>query len=69
MNAEIAKRLYDDESIKEVFELVRQRLHKQFENTNLTDKEGLYTVRLKFEIIRDFYSELQKILNEESMRK
>ncbi len=69
MRAEDAKRLHDDPALKEAMTLLRARYHKKFENADLSDPDSLYTVRVKFDLIRDFYSELQKVLNEESMKK
>ena len=33
------------------------------ENADPSNKDGLQQIRLKFDLIRDFYSELQKVVN------
>jgi hypothetical protein len=63
-----AKRLLEDTDLKESMSLLRSRYRKEFENADLSDKDGLYTIRLKFDLIRDFYSALQIIVNDESMK-
>jgi hypothetical protein len=68
MRPDAAKRLLGDVDLKESMILLRDKYSKDFENADLSDKDGLYTIRLKFDLIRDFYSELQTIVNNESMR-
>jgi hypothetical protein len=68
MRPEGAKRLLEDADLKESMSLLRNRYSKEFENADLSDKDGLYTIRLKFDLIRDFYSELQAVVNDETMR-
>jgi len=68
MRPESAKRLLDDADLKESMSLLRNKYSKDFENADLSDKDGLQRIRIKYDLIRDFYSELQKIINDEMMR-
>ena len=68
MRPESAKRLLEDADLKESMSLLRNKYSKEFENADLSDKDGLYTIRLKYDLIRDFYSELQTVVNDEVMR-
>lgn len=68
MRVEEAKRLIHDEALKESMSLLRARYGKEFESADPSDKDGLYLIRVKFDLIRDFYSELQIILNDEIMK-
>ena len=68
MRPEEAKRLFNDPSLKESMSLLRERYRSEFENADLSDKDGLSNIRVKFDLIRDFYSELQKVINDELMK-
>jgi hypothetical protein len=68
MRPEAAKRLLEDPDLKESMSLLRGKYSKEFENADLSNKDGLYNIRIKYDLIRDFYSELQTIVNNESMR-
>ena len=68
MRPEEAKRLLNDESLKESMALLRHKYRGEFENADLSDKDGLFNIRIKFDLIRDFYSELQKVINDELMK-
>ena len=68
MNAQEAKRLLADENLKEAFSLMRERYRKEFENTTPDDVEGLQRVRLKFDLIRDLFGELNRVINDEIMK-
>jgi len=68
MRPESAKRLLDDADLKESMSLLRNKYSKDFENADLSDKDGLQRIRIKYDLIRDFYSELQTIINDEMMR-
>jgi hypothetical protein len=68
MRPESAKRLLEDADLKESMSLLRTKYSKDFENADPSDKDGLYMIRIKYDLIRDFYSELQTIVNDEVMR-
>ena len=68
MRPEEAKRLLTDESLKESMSLLRNKYRGDFENADPSDKDGLSIIRMKFDLIRDFYSELQKVVNDELMK-
>ena len=68
MRKEDAKRLMDDKTLKESFQLLRAKLYRDFENCEADDLEGLQTIRLKFDLVRDFYSELMKVINESTIK-
>ena len=68
MRPESAKRLLEDEDLRESMGLLRKRFSSEFENADPSDTDGLYRIRIKFDLIRDFYSELQKIVNDEVMK-
>ena len=68
MRPESAKRLLDDADLKESMSLLRNKYSKDFENADPSDKDGLQRIRIKYDLIRDFYSELQTIINDEMMR-
>ena len=68
MRPEAAKRLLEDEDLKESMSLLRSKISKEFENADPSDKNGLQQIRIKYDLIRDFYSELQTIVNDEVMR-
>lgn len=64
MRPDEAKRLLEDPNLKEAFQLLRDKYHKQFENTDVMDVDKLQLIRIKFDQIRDIYAELSKILNQ-----
>ena len=64
MRPDEAKRLYEDPVLKEGFSLLREKYRKDFETAK---DDELHRIRLKFDLIRDFYSELMKIINEEAL--
>ena len=68
MRPESAKRLLEDADLKESMSLLRNKYSKEFENADLSNKDGLYNIRIKYDLIRDFYSELQTVVNDEVMR-
>lgn len=67
MNVEAARRLLADTELKESMSLLRNKYKIEFENADPSDLDGLFRIRVKFDLIRDFYSELQKVLNNELM--
>lgn len=68
MRPDDAKRLHDDPNLLDAMQLLRERYHRDFENADADYDIGLKKIRLKFDIIRDFYSELQKVLNDEAIK-
>ena len=69
MKAEIATRLLNDPELKESMSLLRNKYRSEFENADPSDKDGLQQIRLRFDLIRDFYSELQKVVNDGLMER
>lgn len=65
MKAQDAERLMADESFAEAFQLLRNRYHRDFENTDPRDADDLLIIRLKFDLIRDVFSEVKKVMNME----
>ena len=63
MKTETANRLLNDPELKESMSLLRSKYRSEFENADPSEKDGLQQIRLKFDLIRDFYSELQKVVN------
>ena len=68
MRKDDAKRLMDDKNLKDSFQLLRQKLYRDFENTDVDDPEELQIIRLKFDLVRDFYSELMKVINDSTIK-
>lgn len=69
MKSEIANRLLNDPELKESMSLLRNKYRSEFENADPSDKDGLQQIRLRFDLIRDFYSELQKVVNDGLMER
>ena len=67
MKPEDAKRLHDDNDLRDAFQLLRERYNRDFENAVVDDKDGLQLIRMKFELIKDVYAELRKVLNNQTM--
>jgi hypothetical protein len=68
MRKEEVKRLMDDKALKESFQLLRLKLYRDFENADVDDPEELQIIRLKFDLVRDFYSELMKVINDSTIK-
>ena len=68
MRKEEADRLLKDENLKEAFSLLRKKIHLDFENSDVTDKDTLQVIRLKFDLVREFYSELMKVINDSTIK-
>ena len=68
MRKEDAQRLSNDKALKEAFSVLRHKLHLDFEATEPSDKEALQLIRLKFDLIRDFYTELMKAINDSTIK-
>jgi hypothetical protein len=68
MRKEEVKRLMDDKALKESFQLLRLKLYRDFENADVDDAEELQIIRLKFDLVRDFYSELMKVINDSTIK-
>jgi hypothetical protein len=68
MRKEEVKRLMDDKALKESFQLLRLKLYRDFENCDVDDPEELQIIRLKFDLVRDFYSELMKVINDSTIK-
>ncbi len=64
MRPEDAKRLLDDPNLKEVFQMMRERFHKEFEKVTALDKDEMQVVNIKLRMIADFYSVLRRVLSE-----
>jgi len=69
MKHEAANRLLNDPELKESMSLLRNKYRCEFENADPSEKDGLQQIRLKFDLIRDFYSELQKVVNDGLMER
>ena len=68
MRKDQAQRLMNDPDLKESFSLLRDKLRVDFENAPITDKDGLQIIRLKYELIREYYQELMKVVNESTVK-
>ena len=68
MRKEEAQRLIDSKPLKEIFGLLRTKLHRDFENTEPLDKDALQLIRLKFDLVREVYSELMKVINDSTIK-
>jgi len=68
MNPGDAKRLVSDPALKEALSLMRDRYRKEFENTPSCNTKALKLTRIKFDLIREFFAELNKVLNDELMK-
>jgi len=65
MRIDDARRLLNDDDLKEVFGLMREKYRKQFESADPQDKDNLQVIRLKLGLIKDFYAQVNKVLNKE----
>jgi len=68
MRKEVAKRLLEDKDLRESFQLLRLKLHTDFENCDPDDLKALQVIRLKFDLCRDYYSELMKAINDSTIK-
>ena len=68
MRKEEAQRLLEDKSLKELFSMYRKKVSVEFENCDPLDKEALQLIRLKFDIVRDSYQELMKVINDSTIK-
>lgn len=62
MRPDDARRLHDDPNLKEAFNMLRGRYHKDFEAAS---DEELVIIRRKFDLIRDVYAELKKVIHKQ----
>ena len=69
MRPEEAKQLYESEALKEVFQLLRDRCHKEFEGVDVQNKDEMQTIRIELAIIPKVYAVLTGILNDEMVKR